>query len=221
MLAAYFTSAGRPYGFQCLLHVAYGYTVILLVIFRLVWGLVGGEHARFAAFMRGWEAVRAHARSLVRLTPQRALGHNPIGGWMIVLMLATVALIVVTGLMAQGKAGGRGPLTALIPQAAVTPIGAVHKFLGTAILFLAGFHVLGVVAESLLLRANLTRAMVTGRKSAERPDARDTHAAPAWRGIVLAALLAIVGFVMASITTIPERPLATSEAPAPSAAQKD
>ena len=215
MLAAYFTSAGRPYGFQFLLHVICGYSIVLLILFRLAWGIAGGEHARFGTFVRGWDAVKDHARSLLRLSPSRASGHNPIGGWMILAMLAILALTTATGLMAQGKTGGTGPITALIPIAAIAPVGAIHQFLGTAILYLAGFHVLGVVAESILLRENLARAMLSGRKRASVPDDRDAHAAPVWRSVVIAAILAGLGFAMARATTIPERPASTSHMASP------
>ena len=219
VLAAYFTGAGRPYGFLYLLHVSSGYAVALLLLFRLAWGIAGGEHARFWAFVRGWTAIKEHARSLLRLSPHRALGHNPIGGWMIVAILVTLALIVATGLLAQGKTGGTGPLTALMPSALIGPVGAIHQFLGTAILFLAGFHLLGVVAESILLRENLVRAMMSGQKVAKSPDERDARAVPAWRGLVLAVLLVGVGFAMARVTTIPERPAAPSHVATP--AQSD
>jgi cytochrome b len=215
VLGAYFTSAGRPYGFQFLLHVICGYAIILLILFRLAWGIAGGEYARFGTFVRGWDAVKDHARSLFRLSPSRASGHNPIGGWMIMAMLATLALTVVTGLMAQGKTGGTGPITALIPIAAIAPIGAIHQFLGTAILYLAGLHVLGVVAESILLRENLSRAMLSGRKSANVPEDRDAGAAPVWRSVAIAAILAGLGLAMARVTTIPERPASTSHMASP------
>jgi len=215
VLAAYFTSAGRPFGLQFLLHVICGYAVTLLILFRITWGIAGGEHARFHEFVRDWNAVKDHMRSLLRLSPSRTVGHNPVGGWMIVAMLVALALIVITGLMAQGKTGGTGPLTALTPTAAIAQIGAIHQFLGTAILYLAGFHVLGVVAESILLRENLARAMVGGRKKAETPSDHDARQAPVWRAVAIVAILATLGIAMAFVTTIPERPASISHSPSP------
>jgi len=203
---AYIVSSGRPYGATFLIHVASGYAVALLVLFRLAWGIVGGEHARFAAFLADWNGIKAHARALLRLSPQRTTGHNAIGGWAIVLILVTLALIIVTGLLSQGKTGGAGPLSWVLPTALVGTVGEIHQFLGNLILYLAGFHVLGVIAESLLLRENLTRAMIDGHKHDERPEARDARRGPAWLAVSLALLLAVLGGYMASMTRVPTRP---------------
>lgn len=210
VLIAYFSGEGRPYGLPYWIHIVSGYAVGLLVAFRLVWGLFGGEHARFGAFVRGWAAVKDHARSIVRLSPLRTPGHNPIGGWMIVLMLVMLFLIVVTGLLAQDKTGGTGPLTGLIPRQFMYMIGDFHSFLGGAILVVAGVHVAGVIVESVLNRENLVRAMVTGEKPAETPDARNARAAPLWRAAVLVVLLVAAGGYMMSVTTVPERTGAAS-----------
>ncbi len=176
--SAYLTSSARPHGLQFTVHIASGYAVFLLLVFRIVWGFAGGEHARFAAFVRGWTAVKAHLRNLLRLAPARVLGHNAIGGWMILLILATLVLIVVTGMLAQGIPGGVGPLSGILPKALVRPVGAVHELFGSVIIYLAAFHVAGVAAESVLLRENLTRAMATGRKAPESAADRDARPPP-------------------------------------------
>jgi cytochrome b len=206
LVLAYFTSAARPLGWLFALHLAGGYAVVLLLLFRLAWGIFGGEHARFASFLSGWAAVKRHAGDLLRLAPVRSLGHNAIGGWMIALMLATLLAIVLTGLLAQGTTGGAGPLSGVLPAALVRPVGSLHKLLGNAILVLAGLHVAGVLAESLLNRENLVRAMITGRKRAEAAEARDARAAPAWRAVLLVVLLAFLGGVMVGLTRMPPAP---------------
>lgn len=203
VLTAYFTGAGRPHGLQFLLHVTSAYAVALLLAFRLAWGFVGGEHARFAAFVRGWAAIKAHLRSLLRLAPPRVLGHNAIGGWMILLILATLLLVVVTGMLAQGISGGAGPLSGLLPKALVRPAGAVHQLLGDFVIYLAAFHVAGALVESVLLRENLPRAMITGRKAAESAADRDARPAPRWRAALLLVLLAILAAGMAGVTQMP------------------
>ena len=201
ILLAYFTSSGRPRGFLFGLHLIGGYSVVLLLVFRLVWGVLGGEHARFASFLRGWTAVQEHARRLAALTPGRKLGHNAIGGWMIVLMLGTLLAIVTTGLLAQGVTGGAGPLSRVLPVGLVEPVGAVHQWLGTAILVLAALHVAGVLAESFLNRENLVRAMITGKKYVEA--ARDAYAAPRTRAVLLLLLLAFLSGIMVGLTRLP------------------
>ncbi|MFI5024514.1 MAG: cytochrome b/b6 domain-containing protein [Alphaproteobacteria bacterium] len=206
IVLAYFTSAGRPHGLLFALHLTGGYAVVLLLLFRLAWGVFGGEHARFASFLSGWAQVKQHASELLRLAPERSLGHNATGGWMIVLMLATLLAIVLTGLFAQGVTGGAGPLSGVLPTALVRPVGNLHQVLGNAILVLAGLHIVGVLAESLLNRENLVRAMITGRKSAAAAEARDARAAPPVRAVLLIVLLAFLGGVMVGLTRMPPAP---------------
>ncbi len=209
ILLAYFTSSGHPRGFLFALHLIGGYSVVLLLVFRLIWGVFGGEHARFASFLRGWAAVKEHARRLAARAPGRSLGHNAIGGWMIMLVLGTLLAIVTTGLLAQGITGGAGPLSRVLPAGLVEPVGAVHHWLGTAILVLAGLHVAGVLAECLLNRENLVRAMITGQKYVAA--ARDAYAAPRMRAVLLLLLLAFLGGIMVGLTRLPP--------PVPDAAQ--
>ncbi|MFI4988293.1 MAG: cytochrome b/b6 domain-containing protein [Alphaproteobacteria bacterium] len=217
ILLAYLTSSGHPQGFLFALHLAGGYSVVLLLVFRFAWGFAGGEHARFAGFVRGWRAVRNHAQSLWHLSPERSIGHNAIGGWMIVLLLLTLLLIVLTGLLSQGVTGGAGPLSSILPASLVKSVGAAHKWLGSAILYLAGVHVAGVLFESLLGRENLARAMVTGRKPARLAEMRDARAVPVRRALALALLAALLGAAMVSVTRMPPPSLA----PAPQRATSD
>lgn len=208
--SAYLTSSARPHGLQFTVHVASGYAVALLLVFRLLWGFVGGEHARFAAFVRGWKAVKAHLQGLLRLAPARALGHNAIGGWMILLILATLLLIVVTGLLAQGIPGGGGPLSAVLPNALAKPVGAVHELLGSFIIYLAAFHVAGVLGESVLLRENLAGAMVTGRKVAANAAERDARPASRARAVLILLLVALLAASMAGATRLPSPAVANA-----------
>lgn len=203
VLVAYITGEERPHGLEYALHIISGYAVALLVAFRVVWGFVGGEHARFRSFVRGWQAVTDHAKSLLRLAPFHAVGHNPIGGWMIMLILMVLVLIALTGLLSQGVTGGTGPLTWVLPEPLVRPVGEIHELLGDFILWLVGFHVLGVLVESVLLRENLPRAMVTGTKPTVLPGACDAWAAPLWRVAAAVILIAILAGYMASVTSIP------------------
>ncbi|HLI12169.1 MAG TPA: cytochrome b/b6 domain-containing protein [Alphaproteobacteria bacterium] len=213
VIAAYLTSSGRPHGLLFAVHVGFGYAVVLLVLFRLAWGFVGGEYARFASFVRAWPMLRSYGLSLLRFAPQRAIGHNPIGGWMVILMLATLVLLVLTGLLGQGITGGTGPLSGLLPQSHVKAMGEIHKLLGNLIIYLAVIHIAGVVVESLLHRDNLARAMVTGRKRAALASETDARTAPAWRAIVLVLLALALGGYMVMTTHIPETvPSAASHA---------
>jgi cytochrome b len=173
-------------------HLISGYIVLLLVLFRLVWGVLGGRHARFTDFVRGWSAILGHARGLLRLKPARHVGHNPLGGWMILTLLAMLALTVVTGLFA-GDDDEAGPYALLIRPDIADALSEVHEALFGVLLFLAALHILGVLADSLLGRENLVRAMWTGSKRVPSDDPEGDAAEPSiWR-FLIALILAAMG----------------------------
>lgn len=166
-----------------LVHVYAGYGVAGIVGLRLLWGLIGTEHARFTDFIYGPRAVARYAKSLLALHPPHYLGHNPLGGWMVAALLLSLAGVSWSGLEVYG-AEGHGPL-ALAPAHVVPPALAdgdqrahagaggepgegfweeIHEALADITLTLAVFHIAGVVLGSALHQENLIRAMVTGYK---------------------------------------------------------
>ncbi|MCX8100792.1 MAG: cytochrome b/b6 domain-containing protein [Geminicoccaceae bacterium] len=136
-------------------HEVMGYAVLAIVAVRLVWGFVGSAHARFADFVRPPGEVLAYARGLLDGTAPRHLGHNPLAGWMILVLLAALLLTAGTGWLAQATAGGLAHA-----------FEEVHEAAANGLLVLIGLHVLGVLAESWREGENLVRAMITGRKRA-------------------------------------------------------
>jgi cytochrome b len=200
---AFLVSAMHPHGLLFVVHVACGYAVILLLLFRLAWGVIGGQRARFADFVRGWRAVRTHAVGLLRLDPEETAGHNAIGGWTILLMLACLAVIVITGLLTEGSTGGAGVLSHALPAGAVAAVAWLHGTLGFAIIWLAGFHVAGVVVESLLHRENLVRAMITGHKRVRSPTLADARTVSPWRAAPILLALALLGAWLIAGTHLP------------------
>lgn len=193
VITAFLLSSQHPRGLLFLIHVSCGYAVTLLLLFRFTWGLIGSEYARFRSFVRGWPSVSAHLQGLLRLHPPRTAGHNPLGGWMIMLMLITLCALVLTGLLAEGKTGGAGALSTILSPARAKLVGNLHAWLGFAIIWLAAVHVAGVVTESLLQRENLIVAMITGRKLAPDITITDEHQVSAWRAVPVALVLVILG----------------------------
>ncbi|MEP7004749.1 MAG: cytochrome b/b6 domain-containing protein [Sphingomonas bacterium] len=155
-------------------HIPAGWVAAVLIVFRIAWGFVGGEHARFVNFLKPGR-IAHHLRSLFTGKPERSIGHNALGGVAIVALLGTVGGIVYTGASMQGE-GGEG----------------LHEALANILLGLIALHVLSVVAMSLLTRDNLIGAFITGKKNAALhlgvPDAQP----PAPLAVPL-ALIAIGG----------------------------
>ena len=123
---------------------------------RLVWGLLGPHHARFANFLYAPTTILAFLRDSLAFRAKRYLGHNPAGGAMVVLLLAAVSGIVTTGYMMTTDA-----------YWGVGWVEDVHKALVYSTIGLVALHIAGVVLASVEHRENLVRAMVTGRKRRE------------------------------------------------------
>lgn len=137
------------------LHVGIGYAIGALVAARLVWGVIGTRHARFASFVRQPRVVFAYLRDVALLRAPRYLGHNPAGGAMIVALLALLAATGFTGyLMTTDAYWGSKALE------------KVHEAFANLTIATVVVHVLGVLVASLEHRENLIRAMFTGRKRA-------------------------------------------------------
>lgn len=137
------------------LHEIAGYAVVGLVGIRLVWGLIGSRHARFADFVRGPDKVTAYVRDIMRFQAKRYLGHNPAGGAMIIALLAMLAIICGTGIMMTTDAFW-----------GVEWVEEVHELAVNITLGLIIFHLLGVLFASIEHGENLVKAMITGRKRA-------------------------------------------------------
>ena len=177
-------------------HFYSGYAVLTLLLFRLGWGFVGSDTARFGRFLRApWHAL-AHLRHLPRREPDTAVGHNPAGGWMVAALLALLAFQVGTGLCANDQAATYGPFADALGQSLSDRITDLHAWGFTLIEIAVALHVLAIAAYALLKRHDLVRPMITGRKRlpAELPAPR---LASPWRAAaVLAAAAALVAFVL-------------------------
>jgi cytochrome b len=148
------------------LHANAGYLIAALLLFRLVWGVLGTRYARFSDFVKSPSKVLAYLRDLFQLRAERTIGHNPAGGAMIIALLITLLITTLTGVLAYG-ATGAGPLADIFFTN--TTYGSeffeeLHELFAHFTLVLVMLHLLGVVFGSLLHGENLVRAMFTGSK---------------------------------------------------------
>jgi cytochrome b len=145
-------------------HLWSGCAILGLLIFRVLWGFAGSTYARFAHFVRGPGAVRDYARRLLSRTPSYTIGHNPLGGWMVIALLASAALQAGTGLFANDDIATEGPLYAKIGKALSDSITAWHDANAVVLLVLIGVHVAAVLYYLWYKRENLLRPMFSGSK---------------------------------------------------------
>ena len=158
-----------------LLHVNFGYTMVGLVFFRIVWGLVGTRYARFSNFIKGPLVVKNYIKSLITRNCENYVGHNPVGAVSIVLILGLVLFIAATGYLSYNDEGGDWP-------------SKLHEMASNVLLAVIGIHIVGVAFSSFMHKENLVKSMLSGFKSGSVSQAIDS---PHW----LLALLLVLGIV--------------------------
>jgi cytochrome b len=175
------------------LHKWLGYAALALVVFRLFWGLFGGSTARFSGFVKGPVAVAAYLRGLFSKRAVLTVGHNPIGGWSVLALLALLTAVIGTGLFAEDTDGlENGPLNYLIHGDISSDMGHWHHMLFNVLLGFIGLHLLAILFYALVKRQNLVGPMLSGRREMAAPIIAPTFA-PRWRaalGVVIALGLA-------------------------------
>lgn len=202
MATSYFS--GRAGGDWMQLHFWSGYAILTLLLFRLVWGFVGSTTARFSSFLKGPGAAFAHIAHLFRKEGPRDVGHNPMGGAMVLVLIFAVMAQVVTGLFTADTDTGmvNGPLALKVADKWVERATDFHTWWINVLLVLVAIHVAAVLLYLVWKRHNLIGAMVTGRKRIDQaveqgaPAPRLTFASSRLAVSVLLACSALVYFIV-------------------------
>jgi len=174
-------------------HMFAGYAILTLVLFRVAWGFAGSTHARFASFVAGpMETVRFALRLFSR-APAAVVGHNPLGAWMVIALLATLALQAGTGLFANDDIATEGPLAGFVPRSVSDRLTSIHRWNAYVLIALSAAHIAAIVFHGVVKKENLVAAMFTGIKRVPPEIARlaaPARFASAWRALALLALAA-------------------------------
>jgi cytochrome b len=172
------------------LHMLLGQTVLALVIFRVLWGLVGSTTARFATFVRGPAAVMAYLKAIAHGQLPQATSHNPAGALMVLLLLGLLIAQTGTGLFASDDIFSQGPLAHLVSSDTSALLTRIHGLLFYLLLAASAIHVAAVIYY-LLRGKNLIGAMITGRKPASSISPEDptpVRMASPWLALLLLML---------------------------------
>ena len=146
------------------IHTVAGYTFFGLLLFRLVWGVVGSHYARFSEFNYAPDEVITYLRSLIGSGVKQYIGHNPAGAWAIFILLTLGLLLAVSGVVVLGGEEQQGPLAGYLSFDQSAPFSLLHEVIAWGMVALVIIHVSGVVIESILHRENLIGAMFRGTK---------------------------------------------------------
>jgi len=174
-------------------HFRFGYGVLTLLLFRFVWGLLGGYWSRFATFLVGPSAIWRYLRGQGR--PQDSVGHNPLGSLSVVAMLLFLGLQVTTGLMSDDEISNAGPLTRFVSSTWVSNATFYHKNIGKFILLgLVVLHLCAIAFYYFRNRENLVKPMITGDKviNFSAPSARDNWSDRRRAGLIFLLCMGLV-----------------------------
>ncbi|HTP60549.1 MAG TPA: cytochrome b/b6 domain-containing protein [Burkholderiales bacterium] len=180
-------------------HMRCGYTVLALVLFRVLWGFVGSSTARFSSFLAGPSAVLGFARRLLSRGDASTPGHNPLGGWMVLLLLAVLLTQAGTGLFANDDVLSEGPLAALVRKDTSDQLSTIHYWNSYLLLLLVALHVIAVAYHWLVKKENLVGAMFTGAKrvpAAAAAESAATRFASPWRALALLGVAALAVYLI-------------------------
>ena len=178
-------------------HIWGGYAVLTLVLFRLIWGFVGSDTVRFRDFVRGPGAAIAYVQALLRGETPLYLGHNPMGGWSILAMLALLLVQAGTGLFANDDITVEGPLYGWVSKSASDWLTSVHRFNFNLLLAVIAVHIAAVLFYLFVKRENLVHPMLSGRKHLP-PSAIDSvpRMVSPWLGLAVLGVAAVMVWLL-------------------------
>jgi len=178
-------------------HLGFGYAVIVLVAFRILWGFFGTKHARFANFLRGPKTVLRYVAATGRGLKTRHAGHNPLGALMVVALLGGLGAQAAFGLFADDEIFNAGPLAALVTKEVSLLLTSLHRKIFYVLAAGVAIHVGAVVLHTFVKGEPIAKAMITGAKPQAlvepHEEIRSSHS------FVAVALLAVVTVALAAL----------------------
>ncbi len=172
-------------------HQVFAYSLMALLLFRIVWGFIGSDTARFSHFLHHPLTVLQYAKTTLSRGVKGHHGHNPLGGYMVLVLLVCLAVQLVSGLFATDEVFTEGPLVSMVSSDTASWLTWLHKRNFDLLLILAGVHVLAVLWH-LLKGDKLLGAMVTGRRRSDEINVNsDISFAPLWKAAILLLLVAL------------------------------
>jgi cytochrome b len=216
LLLVFQVASGKIGGVFMAWHAYSGYAILVLVVFRILWGFAGSTHARFASFLAGPAATLRFAKRLFSREAVPQVGHNPLGGWMVIALIVSLASQAASGLFAYDGAGAEGPLASLVSFELSSRLSRFHRWNLGLLLVLSGLHVAAVLFHWIVKKENLLGAMFTGvknvpvaavrerrealrgtplRRAASREHA-SAYFASAWRAWLVLAVAILIVYVV-------------------------
>ena len=183
------------------IHMWLGYLILSLLVFRVCWGLWGTTYAQFRHFYPRPKLILNYLKNLLNGRSTETMGHNPLGGLMVFLMLALVAIQAITGLFTEGEIWA-GPYRSAVDKSLAKQLEAIHHSNFDYILLAIGLHIAAILFYLINKKQNLIWPMITGKKRADlAPEEQGIAHSKLW----LATLTAIFvgGFIYWLVAVAP------------------
>lgn len=182
--------------FWMALHFLAGYAALSLLLFRLVWGIIGSDTARFTSFLGNPSRAFRHLAEFRRREEDREIGHNAAGGWMVLVLLALLLAEAASGLFSKDDDIAEGPLAHRLPGWGVDFCHSVHDVCWTLILIAVALHLVAILAYRVVKGQNLLRPMITGKKRLPAATRPPRMASTGLALVTLAGAAALVALVV-------------------------
>ncbi len=171
------------------IHLISGEALLALLLFRIVWGIIGSDTARFSHFVRSPLRALGYLAKIFRREPDVQVGHNAAGGWMVVLLIALLLVQVGTGLFSNDDGDTEGPLMHFVSKANSDRMSTLHSIVFNVLIGAMAVHVVTILFYLVFKKQNLTAAMISGKKKLPAATRAPRMASP---------LLALLVFVVAA-----------------------
>ena len=187
-------------------HAYFGYSILTLLIFRIIWGFIGSTHARFASFLPNREAITNYLQG----KSPRFLGHNPIGALSVFALLLVLSVQAVTGLFVDAEIAFQGPLSKYLSESSVSFLSEMHESNQVVIYTLIAIHIAAIWYYKKLKGEDLIRPMISGDKEIDPSEeakyspsdlGRPSKDGGLQRGLAL-LLLSLIAVVVGYLITV-------------------
>ncbi len=156
-------------------HVYIGYCMLGLILYRVIWGVVGSPFARFSSFIKGPKNTLLYLKGFIQGKTHDYPGHNPLGGWMVILLLLLVLVQGLTGLFSSDDIFTEGPFYSLVSSKTADFLTSIHHLNFNLLLAAITLHISAVAYHGIIRKEPLVKSMLTGKKVMHQPSSESTR----------------------------------------------
>jgi len=184
-------------------HIAVGYIALGLIVFRIAWGFGGSKYSRFSQFIKSSQEVRSFISKAIRREPIRYIGHNPVVGWFVIVLLALITLTALTGIIITGGEEGRGVWAKYISYEIASYARPTHTFTAYFAALMVIGHIFAALFHDIVLRERIIVSMITGNKEDDGEGSTESQATAVKEETPLARrFAAVLVLIMALLAVI-------------------